>query len=289
MRENIIKSFDGEEIWYRITGEGKHTLLLADGIACTGYVWDYIIPYFKDYFRIIHFNYRGHGKTPAPKSYDNVTVLASVKDMNAILEHENIDNVILLGHSMGVQVIYEFYNQYRKKVEALIPMCGSYGHPMQSYHNTNKFEPIFRMLVNFVFKPYSSVTKNVQKFLVHNSIAYWFVANTEINGKMVKKSDFMAYLEEISNHLDLKSFGYMLDSAMEHSALNVLPEIDIPVLIIAGKKDKMTPAFLSTKMYKLIPNSKLEVLEWGSHTAPIEQPEMTNLLVEDFLVDNGFM
>ena len=44
----------------------------------------------------------------------------------------------------------------------------------------------------------------------------------------------------------------------------------------------MTPAFLSTKMYKLIPNSKLEVLEWGSHTAPIEQPEMTNLLIEDF-------
>lgn len=288
MKEKIIKSFDNEKIWYRVLGEGEHCLVLADGIACSGFIWKYIIPYFEKRFKIIHFNYRGHGKTPAPKSYDNLTVETLAKDINVIMEKEKVEKAILLGHSMGVQVIYEFYKQFPSKVSALVPICGSYGRPFDSYHNTDKFTPVFKFMIKYVFKPYGVLLRNFQQLMFENNFSYYVVSNVEVNGKMLHKEDFMDYLRDIKETLDFTSFGYLLESSMNHTALNILPEIDVPVLIIAGERDRMTPSFLSTKMYKLIPDARLESIKWGSHTTPIEQPEMSNLLIEDFLISNNF-
>ncbi len=284
--EHFIKSFDNADIWYEIRGKGENTLFLVDGIACDGYVWKYIKPYFENNYKIIHFNYRGHGKTPSPDNYSSITIENSTKDMNAIMDVEKIDKAVFLGHSMGVQVILEMFRQFPEKVKGLIPMCGSYGQPFKSYHNTDKIEIIAKLLVNLFFKPKPKIIDTLKKVTTFK-LSYLFATNTEVNGKMLKREDFMPYLESLRYTLDFKAFGYMLESAIEHTTIDILPKINVPTFIIAGKRDKMTPAFLSVKMHKLIKNSKLSVLEWGSHTAPIEQPEMVNLLIEDFLLENN--
>ncbi|MBN2694854.1 alpha/beta hydrolase [bacterium] len=286
--EKLIKSFDGEEIWYRAIGDGDKTLILADGIACSGYVWKYIIPFFEKKFRIIHLNYRGHGETPIPKNIDSVTVENVVKDFFAVMDYEKIEKGIFLGHSMGVQVILEAFKQQPHRVEGLVPMCGSYGEPMRSYHNTDIFDSIFRWGINNILKPKSEFLSKIS-FLATFPLIYPVVSRTEVNGYYLKKEDFMPYLESIRDKLDFRSFGYLLESAMNHTAWPILNKIDIPTLIIAGAKDTMTPYFLSVKMHKEIKKSKLWVLPWGSHTAPIEQPQMVNLLIEDFFIENRLL
>jgi len=286
--EKIIKSFDGEEVWYEKFGTGKETLFLVDGIATIGFIWQYIIPYFQDRYQILHMTFRGHGKSPVPEDCSTVTIENSVKDLHAVLKDAGIDKAIMLGHSMGVQTIYEFHRQYPDCTKALIPICGSYGKLFKSYHGTDKLEPFAKMLINFIFKPHKPLLQKLQKKLVYNSLAYNIV-KAELNAHLIKKEDFMPYLKDIRDSLSLKAFGYLLESSIKHSTLDFLPTIQIPVLIIAGEKDKMTPTFLSIKMFKLIPNAKLKVLKWGSHTAPIEQPEVTNMYIEEFLFENGLI
>ncbi len=287
--EKTIKSFDGAEIWYEKIGEGKETLYLVDGIATMGFIWRYIIPYFQDRYQILHMNFRGHGGSPEPEDCSTVTIENSVKDLYEVMKDAKVDKAIMIGHSMGVQTIYEFYRQYPDNVKALIPICGSYGKLFKSYHGTDKFEPFAKMIINFILKPHKPFLKKMQKIVPYNNITYNFVAKGELNADMIKKEDFMPYLKDIRDRLSMKAFGYMLESAIKHSTLDFLPKIKVPVLIIAGEKDKMTPTFLSIKMFKIIPNAKLKVLKWGSHTAPIEQPEVTNMYIEEFLIENGFV
>ena len=77
----------------------------------------------------------------------------------------------------------------------------------------------------------------------------------------------------------------MLAHAGRHTAREILPTIDVPTLVIAGERDNMTPRALSEEMQRTIPDAELLVVEGGSHTAPIERPQLVNERVALFLAE----
>jgi pimeloyl-ACP methyl ester carboxylesterase len=83
----------------------------------------------------------------------------------------------------------------------------------------------------------------------------------------------------------------MLASAGTHSADDLLPSIDVPTLVIAGSRDGFTPPDRSVAMAEAIPGAQLLMIEDGSHTTPIERPELVNKAIADLLersVDASF-
>ena len=78
-------------------------------------------------------------------------------------------------------------------------------------------------------------------------------------------------------------FTELLKSAQESTAEDILPEIKVPTLIIAGEQDQFTPLWISKKMHRLIPDSELMIIKNGTHAALIEQPELVNLRIEKFI------
>src|SRR5262249_12155256 len=83
--------------------------------------------------------------------------------------------------------------------------------------------------------------------------------------------------------VDPMLFMEMLLHAGRHSARDLLPEIDLPTLVVAGDRDGFTPVGLSRAMADLIPGAELLVVVGGSHTAPIERPELVGETVLGFL------
>jgi pimeloyl-ACP methyl ester carboxylesterase len=75
----------------------------------------------------------------------------------------------------------------------------------------------------------------------------------------------------------------MLEAAGRHDATPYLREIDVPTLIVAGSNDRFTPAYMSEKMARLIPRSELTMVAGGTHSLPIEQPELVELRIRRFL------
>jgi pimeloyl-ACP methyl ester carboxylesterase len=86
--------------------------------------------------------------------------------------------------------------------------------------------------------------------------------------------------------MDLALFARLLLDADSHSAEQVLATIDVPSLIFAGDRDRFTPSWLSEAMHRKIPSSELCVIPGGSHTAPIELPDLLNLRLEKFLLQH---
>ncbi len=84
-------------------------------------------------------------------------------------------------------------------------------------------------------------------------------------------------------------FVKMLHEAGEHSAEDILPDVKIPVLVVAGDHDAFTPPELSRRMAEALPHSELVMLAGGTHVAPLEHHEMVALRIEKFLAKNGVL
>jgi pimeloyl-ACP methyl ester carboxylesterase len=92
----------------------------------------------------------------------------------------------------------------------------------------------------------------------------------------------MPYLRGLSR-VEVPFFLSMLAAAGEHSAVDLLPAVEVPVMVVAGERDGFTPPELSRAMAEAIPGAELLVVERGSHTAPLERPELVGTSVTEFL------
>jgi pimeloyl-ACP methyl ester carboxylesterase len=77
----------------------------------------------------------------------------------------------------------------------------------------------------------------------------------------------------------------MLADAARHDATDHLPSVRIPTLVVAGEKDTWTPFPISVRMREEIEGSDLLVLPAGTHTGPLEHPELVALRFEKFLAE----
>lgn len=271
MRECKISSFDGTEIYYSDRGKGL-PLVLCDGIGCDGYAWKYILERFSESNRIIHWHYRGHGQSGNPQDYERLTIRDLCRDLDAVLTHAEVPGGVLLGHSMGVQVILETYHMYPGHVRGLVPICGSYGRPLDTLWNS----PISRQLFPIVYEMLTRYPRQIETLwrqMVPTELAYQVAIRGSVNANLAQKGDFLPYLEHISR-LDIELFVRMLNFMSKHTAGPYLESIAVPVLILAGEHDNFTPPELSAEMQSRIPDAELVIMPEGTHTSPIEHPDL---------------
>lgn len=76
-------------------------------------------------------------------------------------------------------------------------------------------------------------------------------------------------------------------SALRHNISERLIQIKKPVLLVWGKHDTITPAFVGEKFHELISDSRLHILENCGHAPMMEHPEEFNRLLRDFLIEIG--
>jgi pimeloyl-ACP methyl ester carboxylesterase len=280
LTEHRIKGFDGTRLYYNSIGRG-FPLVCTDGIACDQYAWKYVVQNFSDRCRVIRWNFRGHGRSAKPENFENLSIENVADDLAMVMDDAGLDKAVHLGHSMGVQVIFEFFRRHKDRVAGLVPICGSYGHPLKTFHNNELAYRLFPFIYDAVMKRPRQIEEWWKK-IVPTQFSYYVAILTEINRLLVKQEDFMPYLEHVAT-MDLELFLRMLKFANEHTARDVLPSVDVPTLIFGGEHDSFTPVWLSMDMQKLIPGSEIQILPLGTHTAPIEHPDLLCLRLDKWL------
>jgi pimeloyl-ACP methyl ester carboxylesterase len=89
--------------------------------------------------------------------------------------------------------------------------------------------------------------------------------------------------------LDMSLYVRTLELLGEHDAWDVLPEVDVPTLVIAGDRDVMTPRRAAEAMVRKVPGAELMVVPGGTHYVAVEYPELVNLRIEKFLRERGYL
>ncbi|HEX9104152.1 MAG TPA: alpha/beta hydrolase, partial [Polyangia bacterium] len=283
-RQGFAVGRDQTPVFYRVSGpEGAPAVVFCDGIGCDGYVWKYLEAELAATHRIVHWHYRGHGRTPMPRDPKRVDITDLADDLAAVLDAAVGDGAgaVVAGHSMGVQVCLEMYRRHRDRVQGLVLMCGSYGTPLRTFKGKRTLEQVLPF-VRFAVNRIPGIAQTLVARLIPTELAYQIATRFEINGELIRRDDFFPYLQHMAR-VDVRLFLEMLAAAGRHTARELLEHVAVPTLIVAGDRDGFTPANLSAEMHRLIRSSELHIVAGGSHTAPIERPAEVTERIADFL------
>lgn len=278
--EDFAVGPDGTKLFYERSGDGP-VVVLCDGIACDGFIWKYLRPALTARHRVLHWHYRGHGRSGPPADPSRVSIADHARDLHAVLDHAGIERATLIGHSMGTQVCLEAYRQRPDRAEALVLMCGSYGRITRTFHSTD-------LLVHWLPAVIDQIERHptIVRALWSRGPADLFAWGARLFGEVdalrVRTEDLVPYFEHIST-LDPVMFFKMLRAAGEHSAEDLLTRITAPTLVVAAERDTFTPVRYAEQMARQIPDAELLMVYGASHTAPIEQPELIDHRVVGFL------
>jgi len=280
-RESFAFGRDGTQLYVRERPGPGLTTILCDGIVCDGYIWKYLWDDLAGKTHLAHWNYRGHGKSGLPADPDLIDVAAHASDLDAVRRHLGDRPVVLVGHSLGCQVVLEAFRQRRDKIVGLALLCGSSGHVLETFHGSDILARVLPDVIKAAdARPelFRSLWRNVPIDLAVR-IA---LASGEVDGSMLHPDDLVPYLEHATK-MDFLLFLRMLKAAGEHSAKGFLASIDVPVLVVAGQNDKFTPCDRATEMAGALPRSELLVVHGATHVAPLEQRELVSGRIARFL------
>ena len=116
---------NGHRIHYRDEGDADApTMILVHGHSEDLHTWATITRSLVEKFRVIRFDLRRHGLTgPAPDGQYTIESYAS--DLSKVVEHLEIENFVLIGHSMGGRISVKFAMENQEKVSRLVLLAPS--------------------------------------------------------------------------------------------------------------------------------------------------------------------
>ncbi|MCP4809738.1 MAG: alpha/beta hydrolase [Proteobacteria bacterium] len=282
-RSGFVATEGGLRLFWKATGTGP-TLVCCNGVGVSTFFWKYVVERFSDRYQVVVWDYRGHGRSDRPlhpKAAD-LSIQACARDLGHILEAVGAQQAVLLGHSMGCQVILERAIQAPDSVVGLVPMLGSAGRVLDTFMDT----PTSARAFPYVFGLVDFLGDRANRFiqpLMKTPLA-WKVTQRGgmVDPLYMSREDFLPYLEHMGE-IDVRLFLRMVGEAHRHDAFGALDQIAVPTLIVAAENDTFTPIWLSEQMAETIPDAELLVLADASHAALIEQPHTINHRLDRFL------
>lgn len=114
---------DGIPIHYSTHGEGPATLVFVHGWTCDETSWAGQVGPFAERYRAVTLDLPGHGQSGAPAD-DAFSIDLFADAVEAVRAEVGADEVVLIGHSMGVPVIRQYARHYPENVAGLVPVDG---------------------------------------------------------------------------------------------------------------------------------------------------------------------
>ncbi len=268
---------DSIKIAYVDQGDGKKTLLFVHGLATYLPSWQKNIDVLKEHFRCVAIDLPGYGRSSKGYISGSMSYYADV--IHQFIENRQLKNVILVGHSMGAQVVITYALKY-KDIEALVLAAPA------GIETFNKTEGQW---LKSIFNPASIGAATPDQIEFNYNLNFFkmpedikFMISDRIN--MTKGVDFPAYCQAVS-----LGVSGMLDEPV----YSRLSEIDTPTMIVYGKNDALIPnkilhktattEQIATEAHSMIKNSKLKMIDECGHFVPFEKADNFNQIILEFL------
>ena len=255
-----IKKINDIDIYYEIHGEGD-PLLLIHGLGSSSRDWEYQIPQFSKFYKVITIDLRGHGKTEKPKGPYSIRGFAD--DVALFLESLDIKHANILGLSMGTATGFELAINYPELVKSLIAVNMSAKLSVKTFGEKKQF--FLRDIIVIILG-----MKKMGEFLAPK--LFPLPEQEELRKKVA------AHWAENDKKAYLSAFHSLKNWSVEED----LQKITCPTLVIASDGD-YTPVEIKEEYVKKIPNGQISIIKNSHHAVPMEKPEEFNRIVLDFL------
>jgi pimeloyl-ACP methyl ester carboxylesterase len=192
-------------------------------------------------------------------------------DAAAVLDRLDVAAATVVGFSMGFQVGLETYRRHRDRVSGLVSLAGPAGRVMETFQGTGVFGHVLPLLRGAA-KHAHNLTGRVWRKLVPSRFIVDIGLMTQLNAERLDVEAFGFYLDQMAA-MNPELFIEMLGEASRHTAHDLLPQIGVPSLVMAGAHDSFVPLSTMREIAFAIPGAQWVVLAEASHALPAEYPD----------------
>ena len=253
-KKDHIISDDGVMINYYIKGSKKNALVFVHGYSCSSEYWWPQLEYFSKNYTTIAVDLAGHGKSGLNRKEYSMDAFGD--DVKSVIEHLDLDQVVLIGHSMGGPVVVKAAGSLGEKSRLIIGV--------DTFHDltTEGIGRFARIAVNTMFQLfYDSMTKD--------SIDDFFIDKTDKDLEDWIRNDALKSPKNISQGT--------LDALLTMNYPESLSELSIPMIALNARSFRETKLDSNFDTYKDI---QIEFMEDVGHFIMLERPDEFNKWLE---------
>lgn len=257
---------DAVELYYEDVGMGQPVIFIH-GVWMSSRFFKKQLPYFRQKYRAISLDLRGHGQSShVPTGH---TVANYARDLKKFIDQLHLKNVTLVGWSMGAFVIWEYLQQFGEdNVKGTVIVD-----ELASDFKWPDFE-----IGAFDLPALTGMMRDIQsdqKGLLQGFIPLMFK-------KDLSESELEWMLAETTKMPASIASAILFDQSII-DCRPYLNQITKPTLLCFGKEEKLIPVAAGEHLNRAIPNSKLELFEESCHCPFIEEADKFNRVVDEFI------
>ncbi|SES64170.1 2-succinyl-6-hydroxy-2,4-cyclohexadiene-1-carboxylate synthase [Salinibacillus kushneri] len=259
---------DSKKYWVEQEGRGE-PLVLLHGFTGLTKTWSPFIQQWSKNFHVISIDLPGHGKT---KAYEPFSIETVCDDIYKIMNRLDLDNIHLLGYSMGGRTALSFACLYPQCVESLILESSSPGlKTVDEQENRRKWD--------------EKLAIKLENEGLFSFVSYWTnIPLFETQKHLPKQIQNQLKQERLSHNAKglAASLRYM-GTGSQPSWWNQLEKLTFKVLLITGELDEKFTA-LNREMVNLLPNGEHQLIKDAGHAIHVEEPQIFGKIVSDFIL-----
>jgi pimeloyl-ACP methyl ester carboxylesterase len=244
---------DGVRIFYEDEGTGI-PIFLSHGFGASTRMWDGQVAEFSDRYRFIRWDMRGHGQSDSPDDPALYSQEHTLGDILGVLDYLEIDKAVIGGHSLGGYMTLAFNARHADRTKALVLQgCG----------------PGYR----------SDTARATWNIRAENR-----ALSLEEGGLDALGGGAEVNVIEQKSALGLANAARGILSQVDAAAIDSLPGIDVPVLILIGDGDEhylQGSAYMASR----IPGAINVTVPNAGHGVNVDQPNIVNKAFGEFLAD----
>lgn len=238
--------------FYNAHKEGMETILLIHGTGFDLTSWELILPYFLEHYRIVTYDFRGHGLSD--KGPDKINKELLIGDVAYLLNQLKINKVHIVAHSAGSVIAILFGAMFPERVKTYsllsIPIFSS-----------NKTLAKFASFRSPMIKD-KALSRTLTEHIISNVTLY---PQDSLEAQRLYESfskvSPQAYIEIWEGYLEV-----------HQEFFDLFKKNTIPTLILTGELDPIYPPYLSSLITMQIRNSRYMLVYGSSNMVFYDQP-----------------
>ena len=257
------------ELYFRKFGEKGSNLIVLHGLFGSGKNWQSFARSFGNNFQVWTLDARNHGNSPHTRTMGYQEM---AEDVVSFMDKHELENVILLGHSMGGKTAMQLALRFPNRIVGLIVVDIA---PVEYHHQQTQLK-LIEAMQKIRTEDETSRSEIEKKLLLKipekRLLAFLMTNLIHDNGRFswrIGLKQIAAGLPELLNFSELKKF------------------FSGPTHFIAGENSAYIKTTYHAQIQNYFPESKITMLKNCGHWLHVEQPDTFQKTVENFIEQNG--
>lgn len=286
-------TINGAKLWVVTVGKGEPLIIIPGGPGGNH------LPYRsfdslsrKGNIQLIYFDAFGRGKSDTAKNVKEYTIARDVEDIEGLRKALNLDKISVLGHSYGSLVAQSYALKYGRNVSHLIIANGFHSGAMWQENDDNSnhemktnYPEMWKDLMAARKKGAISSSEDHQEIYGRVPYGFLYAYNPDKFAGRGKRKPY-------PNPFNTKLYYQMVGPDGDFIVTNDIGKYDVrvklktlkmPVLVIAGRYDRVAVPWMQVQYKKFCPQAQFEMFEKSGHNPQVEEPEKEFSIIVEFL------